>query len=177
MKSETHLTKAQIEEIPQWIKENVILEYENDMMNRYGQDWKKHLTEKFGEPNEPEEWPKYKGEYFYIDDHGQWRSDIWEHTPVQWARKDIGNLYRTKEAAEAKVELMRHVQNFEKPLYGDECYFLNQYERWKNCCGEDSETGKIRYESWWIGGLIIPLSSTEADRTERIRLLKLCYAN
>lgn len=52
------------------------------------------------------------------------------------------------------------------------------WERWREC-NEDSTTKYIRclqMKSEYFAGLIMPLSSTEEDRVERIDLLQKCFS-
>ena len=109
--------------------------------------------------------------YFYIDSClPMTQEDSNNESTIDENRIAIGNCYQTLNQAQAVYDLKKHIYSF--PMPEDEYYYLNNNgEAWGTGNFEKFTTEIADYHS----GIIIATCSTEEDREERFRLLKLAY--
>jgi hypothetical protein len=58
----------------------------------------------------PKEWPQVGDEYWFIDNNGDVTLTTWMDHEVDHARKSIGNIFPTREAAEKEVAVRKAIQ-------------------------------------------------------------------
>jgi len=114
-------------------------------------------------------WKPEEGEDYYTI---SWCGDI---LPSKWEGRDydhetyaIGNCYKTREQAQAVIDLKKHIYKF--PMPEDKMWALNGDLEWDRFYEEDPRD-VIDYHN----GSVMHYDATEEDVDERLRLLKLAY--
>lgn len=168
-KEQPRLSRGQIDAVAEAILEK------NPAAEHLLSGLKDFLTKKFGQqPGAKEEsWPYHYEKYFCLTSSGEVGEETWNGSDFDLGVKEIGNFYRTKEEAEAKAQLLRHINKFRKDDWHSESVYRFGGLGWEIC---DVAEEDWYFEALWSAGLLLPYDSTEEDRAERIDLLQKCFS-
>lgn len=118
-------------------------------------------------------WKPEEREYYWRIISGSVGPGLWTDDGRDNRRYETGNCYKTKEQAQAVVDLKKHIYKFPMP---DKEFHFYMLIRDKNFCFEEFSSFDKFYDiTAYHNGHAMTSKSTSADRTERLRLLKLAH--
>ena len=137
---------------------------------------KKYLedTEYFEKMKEGRWRANKNNKYWYVCRNGTADWNIEDGSIVDIFLHKTHNYFETIEEAWNKLDLINHIYKFPMPEIRDDYFWLDMDDKFETGGYFD---GTISDKTDYHSGSIMHKDTTEEDRAERIRLLKLVYGN
>ena len=123
---------------------------------------------------EEKEWPQVGDEYWFISVDGVVNFHYYDNDEVDKKFLVLGNFYKTKEEAQAVVDLKKDIHRFEIPKKQDKVWLLDRRRQWTQI---DITEGKVATGMKYGSGAFLPIIATKEDRENRLKLLKAVHEN
>ena len=112
-------------------------------------------------------------QYWYIGEVGYVYSTRWAADYNQMYALSIGNVYASKEDAQAVVDLKKDIYRFDRPELEDMIVYLDVSNEWMTGSFEDN----IRCSNEYQSGILMSVHTTEKSLQTRIKLLERARQN
>ena len=133
------------------------------------------LQKKYGEKGK---WkPELGMEYWFIDYYQTAVETCWENDTTDNRNIKTFNCFKTKEQAQAKLDLINHIAEFDEPEKIDRYYYYDTLG-WREINSFKDLEQEIKPEdiALFQTGFVMNIKSTKKDRDKRESLLKAVYS-